>query len=202
MHFHSFFSGWTCLFRRVSKLKIRGKNFFHLHQSQGGNLVDCCELLAHQSISVNEEIQGIALNSGSSHSHLSNFLSPRLLRADTDLTLCQLTKHQQAPVLRLRQHPLQGKKDGHSAGWLSGPLCPPNIPQSPLPQFPPLTRGFAFHYALWCVTLSCRFVFNVCDRIHLTGSERKWGDFFFFLRSNGSHSIPTFQSHSSLWVLH
>lgn len=81
--------------------------------------------------------------------------------------------------------PPAGKQDGHSAGWLSGPLCSPNIPQSLLPLFQLLTRGFAFHFPPWCVTLCCRFVFNMCDRIHLTGSERKWED---FLWSNSSYS--------------
>lgn len=67
--------------------------------------------------------------------------------------------------------PPAGKKDGHSAGWLSEPLCPlaptsptSHSPQSLLPQFPPLTRGIegwrgCFPFLLWCVTLCCRFVF-------------------------------------------
>lgn len=58
---------------------------------------------AHQSVNVREEIQGIALNSGSAHSHLSRkkILISRLFGADTDLTPCQLVRHQRAPALGL-----------------------------------------------------------------------------------------------------
>ena len=83
--------------------------------------------------------------------------------------------------------PVGKKEDGHSAGWLSGPLCPiPPPPQHPTvaaSTLPTINKGVCFPLPLWCVTLGCRFVFNMCDRIHLTGRERKWGDFAFFFLS-------------------
>ena len=120
------------------------------------------------NLSMSEEIHGIALNSAYQHPPSFRFLS-RPLRQQTP---CQLMRHQQAPALRLHQHLLQGRRTGIQLVDCQGHYAP-FIWQSPLPQLPPLTSGFCFSVLLWCVTVGCRFVFNMCDRIHLTSSVRK-----------------------------
>lgn len=119
---------------------------------------------AHQSINVKEEIQGIALKSGSSHFHLSNSYLPSVQSWHWPNSVSAHEASTSSSALSPPTPPA-GKKDGHSAGWLSGPLCPPNIPQSPLPQFPPLTRGFSFHCP-FDVSHSAADLFLIC----VTGS--------------------------------
>lgn len=146
-------------FRRVSTLKIRAKNFFYIHKSQEGNLVYCWELRLI-NLSTSKRKSRETLNSGSSLPHLSNsyhwsvqsWHRPDSVSAHEASTSSSALSAPTPPV---------GKKDGHSAGWLSGPLCPPNIPQSLLPQLLPLTRGFAFHFP-FDVSHSAPDLFLIC----------------------------------------
>ena len=148
-YFHSLFI-WVelakmCPFRMVSTLKIRAEKLLLYPSISRGQSGRVLWAPAHQSINVKEEIEGIALNSGSLHSHLLNSYLPSVRRWHRPNSVSAHKASTSSSALSPPTPPA-GKKDGHSAGWLSGPLCPPNIPQSLLPQFPPLTRGFAFHF--------------------------------------------------------
>lgn len=130
-----------------------------MHQSQGEQYVVPQWALAHQFIKVKEEIQGIALNSGSS-TLIFRILISRLFRADTDLTLCQLVKHQQAPALLSSDTPCREK--GWALSWLIvRAIMSPQHPTVHTSTIPSINKGVYFPLPLWCVTLCCRFVFNV-----------------------------------------
>lgn len=146
-------------FRRVSTLKIRAKNFFYIYKSQEGNLVDCWELRLI-NLSPSKRKSRETLNSGSSRSHLSNSYRPSVQSWHRPNSVSAHEASTSSNALSAPTPPA-GKKDRHSAGWLSGPLCPPNIPQSPLPQLPPLTRGLAFHFP-FDVSHSAADLFLIC----------------------------------------
>lgn len=132
------------LFRRVSTLKTR-KKIFYIHQSQRGNLVDRCEFRLINLSTSKRKSERLLLTLVPQHSHLSTSYLPSVQRWHRPNSVSAHEASTSSSALSLPTLPA-GKKDGHSAAWLSGPLCPPNSPQSSLPQFPPLTRGFAFHF--------------------------------------------------------
>lgn len=160
-----------CPFRRASALKIREKNLSHIHQSQGGNRVDCCELRLINLSTSRRKSRGLLLTLVP-HTPIFQILITRLFRL---LTLCQPMKHQQASALCLHRHPLQGKRMGTQLVDCQGHYATPPKKTSHSLHFhnSSINKGVCFPLPLWCVTLRCRFVFNMCDRIHLTGSERK-----------------------------
>lgn len=141
-----------------------------MHQSGGGNMVDCCELeLINRSLSKRKS-RGLLL-SLVPHTLIFQIHISRLFRP---LTLCQLVKHQQASVST--NTPCREK--GQALSWLIVraimSLQHPIVPTSPILS---INMRVCFPLPLWCVTHCWRFVFNMCDRIHLTGSEKT---FFFF----------------------
>lgn len=136
------------------------KNFFYIHQSQGGNLADRCELRLINRSTLKRKSRGLLLTLVPQRSHLSNSYLPSVQSWHRPNSVSAHEASTSSGALSPPTLPA-GKKDGHSAGWLSGPLCPPNIPQSPLPLFPPLTRGFAFHFP-FDVSHSAAHLFLIC----------------------------------------
>lgn len=188
--------------RRLSAVKIKEqKKFFCIIQSQGGNLVDWWDL-APQFINVKETIQEIAPNSFSpphtAHLSVSYLLSVQTANSVSVHEASTSSSSPSPPTSPCREK-------GWAQSWLivSVIMSPQHLTVS-TSTIPSINKGVCFPFPLWCVTLCCRFGFNMCDRIHLTGSRKTWGGFFFFfLWRNSSHSIQTSHLNSSVsfWEL-
>ena len=89
---------------KKKKKKKKPKHLFYINQSQEGNLVDCRELrLINLSTSKRKsrELLLTLVPRTPISREKKKILISRLFGADTDLTPCQLVKHQRAPALGL-----------------------------------------------------------------------------------------------------
>lgn len=197
---YSIYLSKTDLFREDFNIenKLGGvENFFYIRQSQEGNLVDCCDL---RRINLATS-RGVLSTRVPQHSHLSNSYLPSGQSWHRPISVSTLVSAHGASTSSSAPSPPTlpaGIKDGHSAGWLSGLLCPPTIPQYPASTIPSINKGVCYPLPLWSVTLWCTFVVNMCDWIHLTLSERKWE--VIFCRAAFQRWIQIIVCRSDIWA--
>lgn len=138
---HAFESGWNLArctpFWRVSTLNIRTKkkeNLFYISQSQEGNLVDCRELrLINLSTSERKSRELLlTLVPRTPISLEKNSYLPSVRRWHRPNSVSAREASASSGARSPLTPPVGKKEDGHSAGWLSGPLCP--IPPTPTPH--------------------------------------------------------------------
>jgi len=141
MHFNSLLS--SVKLPRCVNCENKGAGMYCIHQSQGGNLVDSCELWSNLSTS-QKKSRGLLWTLAPHAHHLLDFG-----------TLCQLMQHQQAPALSPPTAPA-GEK-GWALSWfiVGAILPPPPSSKSLLPQFTSWTRRFCFSsfFSLMCHSL-------------------------------------------------